>query len=256
MNTGYFKISRKLFDNEIWTSEPFTRGQAWVDLIGLANHKKSFIMVRGIKIELERGDVGWSIFNLAKRWKWSRGKVYRFLELLENEKQIAQKRNNKTDIKLTTVITLINYNLYQSKKQQNGHQTDIKRTSNRTLTINDKNDKNEKNTVGVATNIEISNNQKEIISCWNNAYGKNYKPSLDLENNISYWLKKFTLPEIKTAIKNIKYLYSQEFWRNMRPSLFFRQRNKLGEADYIETALNTDKEKGNTSDELLKQIGL
>lgn len=252
MNTGYFKISRKLLDNEIWTSEPFTRGQAWVDLIGLANHKKSFIMVRGIKIELERGDVGWSIFNLAKRWKWSRGKVYRFLELLENEKQIAQKRNNKTDIKLTTVITLINYNLYQSKKQQNGHQTDIKRTSNRTLTINDK---NEKNTISEKT-LEISNNQKEIIDFWNKTYSKNYKYSLGLEKNISFWLKTFSLSEIKTAIANIKSLANQDFWKNMRPVLFFQITNKLGQADYIETALNAEKQKGNTSDELLKQIGL
>ena len=32
----YFAVNRRLIRSEMWTSEPFTRGQAWVDLIGLA----------------------------------------------------------------------------------------------------------------------------------------------------------------------------------------------------------------------------
>ena len=34
---GYVKIHRELLEHPIWTSEKFTRGQAWADLILKAN---------------------------------------------------------------------------------------------------------------------------------------------------------------------------------------------------------------------------
>jgi hypothetical protein len=36
--TTFFKIDRKLLESEWWVSEPFSKPQAWVDLIGLANY--------------------------------------------------------------------------------------------------------------------------------------------------------------------------------------------------------------------------
>lgn len=96
---------------------------------------------------------------------------------------------------------------------------------------------------------DISDVQREIVDLWNSLYTTKFKPSMELEKNINFWLKRFSLLEIKSAIKNISTLREREtnstFWKSMRPSLFFRQRNSVGEADYIETALNTPK---NTED--------
>ena len=39
---GWIKLHRSISDNDLWTSEPFSRGQAFVDLILLASHKDSF----------------------------------------------------------------------------------------------------------------------------------------------------------------------------------------------------------------------
>lgn len=136
--TGKFTLDRDLLSHDLWLSDTFSRGQAWVDLIGLATHKDSCIRVRGIKVDLKRGDVGWSKMKLAKRWDWSRGKVDRFLAELENEQRIVVKRDNKTDMKVSTVISIQNYDLYQSFGQQNMQQTDMKQDTNN----NDKNDKN------------------------------------------------------------------------------------------------------------------
>ena len=83
---GWLILHRKLGDNPLWLDEPFTRGQAWVDLLMLANHSPGFIHVQGMKISLMRGDVGKSENTLAARWKWSRGKVRRFIEELISEK--------------------------------------------------------------------------------------------------------------------------------------------------------------------------
>ena len=105
---GWFSVWRKLFDNDLWLSETFTRGQAWIDLIGLANHDDGYIRIRGNKVPVLRGQVGWSETKLQERWKWSRGKVRRFLKELKAEQQIEQQTNN-----ITSLITITNYDIYQ-----------------------------------------------------------------------------------------------------------------------------------------------
>jgi hypothetical protein len=51
MNEGYCKLNRKLFDNELWLLEPFTKGQAWVDLFANANFKdNSFDIISPFKL--------------------------------------------------------------------------------------------------------------------------------------------------------------------------------------------------------------
>ena len=111
---GWVKIHRSLINNCYWLEEPFTRGQAWIDLILLANHKPGHIRKRGILVEIGRGQVGHGQQTLADRWKWSRGKVIRFLRELEVKQQVVQQKTN-----VTTVISLVNYEKYQHKETPN-----------------------------------------------------------------------------------------------------------------------------------------
>jgi hypothetical protein len=139
---GWIKLHRKIAENPIWMSEPFTDGQALVDLILLANHKDGHIKVRGIRYPVSRGQVGWSEIKLAERWQWSRGKVRRFLKHLEDEKtiKIVQQKN-----KVTSIISIVNYKQYQSGGTTNGT-TDEQQTVQQTDTNkNDNNEKNEEN---------------------------------------------------------------------------------------------------------------
>lgn len=123
---GWFKTHRRLLDSLLWLSEPFTKGQAWVDLIGLATFEYTYFYVRGVKVELERGQVGWSEPKLADRWKWSRTKLRKFLNDLEKEQQIIQQKNN-----VNQVITIVNYEIYQEKEQQSGQQKNSRKTYTR-----------------------------------------------------------------------------------------------------------------------------
>jgi hypothetical protein len=59
-NDGWIKLHRIIMDHPDWLSEPFTRAQAWVDLLLLANYKTGHIRKRGILIEVQRGQVGYS----------------------------------------------------------------------------------------------------------------------------------------------------------------------------------------------------
>ena len=107
---NWFRVNRSLFESDLWLSESFTRGQAWIDLVGLANHTKGYIRVRGNRINLNRGDVGYSIEKLRSRWRWSRKKVENWLKELERDKQIT-----KHECRISTVITIKNYEKYQGK---------------------------------------------------------------------------------------------------------------------------------------------
>lgn len=142
--SGWVKTHRSLISHEMWLDEPFTRGQAWIDLILLAQFKPGHIRVRGIRIDLERGQVGWSELRLSERWRWSRGKVRRFLDELKKEDMADYKTDNKT-----LIVTILNYSLYQKidneDGQQNEQQTDTKRTPNGHQTDTNKKDKNGKN---------------------------------------------------------------------------------------------------------------
>lgn len=113
-NAGWIKLYRKIFNNPLYFTEPFTRSSAWIDLILLANHKENYIIKRGIKVPVKRGQIGFGIDTLAKRWKWSRGKVERFLKLLENEEQIVRQNDN-----VTSLISILNYDEYQSNDKAN-----------------------------------------------------------------------------------------------------------------------------------------
>jgi hypothetical protein len=110
---GWVKIHRRLSENPLWTCEPFSRGQAWVDLILIANHADSFFYKRGVMLEVKRGQVGVSEVGLSDRWKWSRTKIRKFLNDLEKEQQIIQQKSN-----VTQLITIVNYDSYQQKEQQ------------------------------------------------------------------------------------------------------------------------------------------
>jgi len=140
MHRGYIKLYRAMSDNNMWQEKPFNRCQAWADMLMLTNYKQGQIRARGIPVKVDRGQLGWSKVALAERWGWSRGKVGRFFNELETEHQIEQQNNN-----ITSLITIVNYDYYQSdgtaSGATDGQQTDSKRTANGQQTDTNNKDK-------------------------------------------------------------------------------------------------------------------
>lgn len=166
--SGWIKIHRQLMENPLYHSEPFNRTHAWIDLLLLANHKENFFYKRGIRVDVGCGQVGHDVDTLAKRWKWSRGKVERFLNQLENDNMIARQKNN-----VTTLISISKYADYQEddkanskpNSKPNGHQTVNQTDTNK----NEENYKNEKNnTYRRFSHLEISQDefQKLVDAGW------------------------------------------------------------------------------------------
>jgi hypothetical protein len=124
MADGWIRLHRQLAEHDLWKAEPFTHGQAWVDLLIMANWAPGFKVIRGIRIDLDRGQLAASFRFLADRWQWSKGKVERFLSQLETDEQIGTQNNN-----VSQIITITNYDSYQTDEdtEQTGTQNSKKR---------------------------------------------------------------------------------------------------------------------------------
>ena len=105
---GFITLNRKLFASDLWTKEKFTKGQAWVDLIFMANYAPSKSISGVRNIDIDRGQILTSILSLSNRWKWSLNKVSNLLKFLEETKAIRKQTENKF-----TIITICNYDIYQ-----------------------------------------------------------------------------------------------------------------------------------------------
>lgn len=115
MNNGYIKLYRKCLENEFFLEKPFDRWRAFEYLLILARYKPSRVILKGQVIELEAGQLIVSEKKLAEKWDWSRGKVRRFLSLLESLQMIQV---NGTAY--GTLVTIENYTKYQCDGTSDG----------------------------------------------------------------------------------------------------------------------------------------
>ncbi len=105
---GWIKLHRQIMENDIYFEERFTRAQAWVDLLLLAAHTEREISIRNVTIYLKPGELAYSQRTLAERWRWHRNTVANFIKELEKRGMIYHRKTN-----ITTVISIINWNIYQ-----------------------------------------------------------------------------------------------------------------------------------------------
>ena len=123
MAIGWIKLSRNIEKCPFWNEKPFSRGQAWVDLILLANHKDYKAVYRGNLIECKRGDVDRSMQFLSERWGWTWRRVKHFIEMLESDGMVHINSTTKR-----TIITIENYAKWQDEAETDST-TDSKQTA-------------------------------------------------------------------------------------------------------------------------------
>lgn len=110
MAEGYIKLYRRLTAHPLWEDKPFSKGQAWIDLLLAANHAESRFYLGRTPVTAAAGQVVTSEVKLADRWGWSRQKVRNFLALLTADGMLT-----KTSGKKMTVLTLCADNIAGSK---------------------------------------------------------------------------------------------------------------------------------------------
>jgi len=110
MIEGVLLLDRAMTRHKEWLlDKPFTSGQAWVDLLLLANQRRSSFKSQQRVVFVEPGQVGWSLMGLADRWGWSQGKVGRTLKRWEQQGMVQIETDGHH-----TLITVTNFVHYQT----------------------------------------------------------------------------------------------------------------------------------------------
>lgn len=190
---GWISLHRQIMENEFYFAERFTKMQAWIDLLLLANHKPATFYIRGNEIKLNEGQLGYSQLTLSKRWKWNKRTVDKFLMMLQKREMIHYKKSH-----LTTIISILNWNEFQKSAQQNAPLS-----NNRMHTDNNVNNDNKKHGL-------FSKNDKAGKKDWRHRKRNNNETILIDEKFIqSYFSRKINQNDID-EINNIAEKYGTE----------------------------------------------
>jgi hypothetical protein len=175
MALGWVAIHRQITDSALWTDRPFSRGQAWIDLILMASHQDRKILILGREVEIKRGGMITSEVKLSEKWGWSRAKVKKFLTYLKENDMITTETSTKW-----TVVNIVNYSLYQdledSKKAGEKQQMCSKKSSKEQI----KNCSTAANEQQQCSTNTAKEHQKDAYNNINNYNNENHE---DKENN-------------------------------------------------------------------------
>ena len=177
---GYIKLYRQTLENPIVCKDA-EHFAVWCYLLLNATHSEIEKVFKGKKIILQKGQLITGRGSISVNIKIAESKVQRILKTFEIEHQIEQQTSNKNRL-----ITVLNWELYQSSEQQKEQQLNNKRTTTEQqsehkqecIYKNDKNVKNDNNINSPAEQNNISKlPYKEIINYLNDKIGTSYKSS-------------------------------------------------------------------------------
>lgn len=212
VNKGWISLYRSIQDHWLWQEKPFSKAQAWLDLLLSANYQDKKIVFDSNLVEVKRGEFITSIRKLCERWGWSNSKVKKFLDTLQLDGMITYKSDTKK-----TAINIVNYNVYQTlsdaenvtetsqKRHRSDTETSQKHTNNNNNKDNNVNNDNNKTTTTICGSDEEFNIYKFLEKC-------NFILSPMLLEKIQADIEIYSLEEVKKAIEiadsNGKHSYS------------------------------------------------
>ena len=145
---GWIKLHRKLKNSLVFDNPDLLK--VWIWCLLKATHDDYIQMIGLQEVELEKGQFIFGRKVAANELKMSESKTYRLIKKLENMQNLNIKTNNKYSI-----ITIANWELYQSdsnnSEQQFEQQMNNKRTTNEQQMNTNKNIKNNKNINNIYT---------------------------------------------------------------------------------------------------------
>jgi len=146
-NQGWIKLHRKMLDNPIMTSGDSYLLQLWIHLLLSVNAIEKRFLFNGDEMLLRPGQGIFGLNQIVKdctiykddtttNFKRCKTIYYRRLKILEKLGNVKLQPTNKF-----TVITITNWNIYQSNETQ----AKLQRNSSETPVLTNKNNKNNKN---------------------------------------------------------------------------------------------------------------
>lgn len=165
---GWICLHRDIRSHYLWQDKPFSKGQAFIDLLLLANHSDSRLLFGNELVFVKRGDLVTSTVKLSEYWGWSRTKVTSFLRVLEKDEMISVKSDNKK-----TAVHIVNYEQYQDITSLFEQQKDSKETSKNQVKNISKAAKNQQTDNSQTTDNQLSDIKKTQTTMINNENNEN-----------------------------------------------------------------------------------
>lgn len=126
---GWIKLHHAILDNPIWNQTPFSEGQAWVDLLLLAENEEKDTEISGVQIHQKPGGVYWSKKDLMKRWGWGRRKLDGVLARWETAGMIkvyGHRNVHRNVHRIVTEITVEKWGFFQGRAKKTYTERDTK----------------------------------------------------------------------------------------------------------------------------------
>ena len=113
-NMDFIIVPRSIFESDAFGREPFSKREAFLDLVQMAAYESGKMFMAGHTYPIERGQLVVSKSYLVKRWRWNVDKVRRFLQYLERNGMCNCKCYQERDQEHYYPITLISIASYDS----------------------------------------------------------------------------------------------------------------------------------------------
>ncbi len=201
---GWISLHRKLEDNPIFQNEKALK--IWIWLLLRANHEPNDVLIGRQLVHLKMGQFIFGSDIACERLKMSKSTIHWWLDYLKVERYIERKTTNRY-----SVITVLNYEMYQTVERQVEYRRNAKRTpsvqpnetNNKENTVNTENTDNKRiqkfssqqditlpvmNEIAEKYHVPLSFVQSKFddMSNWMAAKGKVYK---DYKAALSNWVK-------------------------------------------------------------------
>jgi hypothetical protein len=181
---GYIKLHRQLMEHKFWRDKrKFSKAEAWIDLIFMANHKDNKFLLGNQWVKVVRGSFITSELKLMERWGWSKAKTRAFLFLLEDDQMIVKKSDRQK-----TTITIVNYGIYQDYQTTEKPQKDHEETTKRPRRDTNNNDK------------RMIKNDKEIYRSMFDEFWSQYPKKQAKQDAVRAWDKIKMTEDLYTTI--------------------------------------------------------
>src|SRR3954468_20107928 len=95
---GVFAVDRGIWSDPDFADEPFTEREAFMWLVGEAAWKPYRKGADGKLVDPGRGQLCHAVRFMAEAWGWSKSRVDRFLDRLENRDMIARDHGTRTPV--------------------------------------------------------------------------------------------------------------------------------------------------------------
>ncbi|HSH25637.1 MAG TPA: hypothetical protein VLA13_08890 [Massilibacterium sp.] len=143
---GFISVHRKLMNNAVWTDPNYLK--LWIYCLFEASHQDHEQIIGNQKVEIKRGEFPTGRFVLSDamnkgvkpKHRLTDRTWWRHLENLEKWGMLTIKTTNKF-----SVVTIVNYDVYQYKKKENDQQIDQQLSNKRPTDATNNNGNNDNN---------------------------------------------------------------------------------------------------------------